>query len=163
MKKSLYLCRINSDYVKYLHEVDSRVRLKYTNRPYVGVVMMINGVKYALPLTSQTTEKRKKVNKKKRAARFTTFIRDSKGNEIADILHNNMIPVKEEYCEVLDIDPHTDTYELNEIRFIRKNQEQIINKAKKVYNDRLSETDSFAVSICCDFSALERAMMDYSG
>ena len=161
MRDGLFLCRINGEYLKYLHGVDDKVRLKYTNRPYVGVVVMINGTQYAVPLTSQTTDKRKMNNKKKRSARFTTFIRNTRGEEIADMLYNNMIPVKEEYYEVIDIDPNKDTYELNEIRFIRKNREQIINKAKKVYSDRIIGTDSFSNQICCDFSALEEAMSEY--
>lgn len=161
MRNNLFLCRIDGDYLKYLHGKDEKVRLKYTNRPYVGVVVMVNGIQYALPLTSQTTDKRKKSNKKKRAARFTTFVRNTRGEEIADILHNNMIPVKDEFYEIIKIDPEKDTYELNEIRFIRKNQDQIIRKAKKVYDDRVSGSDSFANQICCDFSALEVAMSAY--
>ena len=94
MRNNLFLCRIDGDYLKYLHGKDEKVRLKYTNRPYVGVVVMVNGIQYALPLTSQTTDKRKKSNKKKRVARFTTFVRNTRGEEIADILHNNMIPLK---------------------------------------------------------------------
>lgn len=63
MEKELYLCKVHSNYIKYLHSIDNRVSVKYNNRPYVGLITMINGIKYVLPLTSQTTTERKKVVK----------------------------------------------------------------------------------------------------
>ena len=116
---------------------------------------MINGIKYVIPLTSQTTQEREKEGKGKRAAKITTFVRDSSGVEIADLLHNNMIPVKEEFCKCVPINAEVDTYEANEIRFIRKNKDNIIHKARKVHDDRMTKHDKFLEKTCCDFSYLE--------
>lgn len=161
MEDELCLCSVDAEYLKYLHKADWRVSVKYNNRPFVGVVTMINGMYYLLPLTSQTTQEREKNGKKKRAAKITTFIRDSKGEEIANILHNNMIPVREEFFTRLNIDAERDTYEANEIRFIRKNREKIIAKAQKVHASRLSNKDWFLNKTCCDFEKLENECNAY--
>ena len=122
MKKQLTLYKINAQYLKFLHNVDNRISVKYNNRPFVGIITMINGIKYVLPLTSQTTQERKKVGKSKRAAIITTFVKDSSGVEIANILHNNMFPVLDDVYSAIQIDATIDTYESNEIRYIRKNR-----------------------------------------
>ena len=111
---------------------------------------MINGINYVLPLTSQTTEERKKEGKKKRLALITTFVRDSSKKEIANILHNNMFPVKDGVYTALQVNAVTDTYESNEIRFIRKNAEIIIKKAQKVYMDRTTKDYPLLNKVCCD-------------
>lgn len=162
MKKELSLCEIDSGYLKYLHKVDSKVSVKYNNRPFVGVITMVNNIKYVLPLTSQTTQERAKSGKSKRSARVTTFVRDGSGEEIANILHNNMIPVFDDVFSIMDIDAEKDTYEANEIRFIRKHKEDIIRKARKVYSDRIIGKDFFLQKVCCDFSLLEKKYLDYT-
>ena len=77
-----------------MQSLDNRNSVKYNNRPFVGVVTIIDGLNYVLPLTSQTTKERKLEGKKKRSPILTTFVKNSKGEEIANILHNNMFPVK---------------------------------------------------------------------
>ena len=151
----LFLCSVEPSYLKFLHKLDKKVSVKYNNRAYVGLITMINKIEYVLPLTSQTTDKRAILGKNKRSARITTFVRDSSGNEIANILHNNMIPVLPSFYTVLNINASEDTYEANEIRFIRKNKDKIIYKAQKVHDDRINKPDSFLLGQCCDFSLLE--------
>ncbi|MBR2208266.1 MAG: type III toxin-antitoxin system ToxN/AbiQ family toxin [Synergistaceae bacterium] len=160
--EELYLYKVDPDYLKFLHKIDGRVSVKFNNRPFIGLITIIGNITYILPLTSQTTEKRKELGKGKRSARITTFIRDSAEIEIADILYNNMIPVLSANCEKLDIDPEKDTYESNEIRFIRKHRQEIINKAKKVHDSRINQCDDeFLLKFCCDFSLLEDRYADY--
>ena len=161
MATGLQLYQINADYIKYLHKIDYRISVKYNNRPFVGIVTMINGINYVLPLTSQTTEERKKDGKNKRAAIITTFVKDTNGTEIANILHNNMFPVKDGVYTPLNINAEVDTYESNEIRFIRKNSEKIINKAQRVYTDRTTRQNTFLYKSCCDFKKLEMHYLNY--
>ena len=151
----LYLCSVDRDYLRALHKLDYRVSVKYNNRPFVGVITMINGIEYVLPLTSQTTQERAKNGKPKRAAKITTFVRDSAGVEIADILHNNMVPVTKDVYRYVLLDATKDTYEANEIRFIRKHSDNIIKKAQKVHDERISNKDKFLNKTCCDFKKLE--------
>ena len=156
MKLQLY--KVSPDYLRYLHAQDYRVSVKFNNRPFVGVLTMINDIYYVLPLTSQTTAERKRQGKKKRAAAITTFVKNSAKTEIANILHNNMIPVTPDELQLLDIDAQSDTYEANEIRYIRKHTNEIIEKARQVYQKRLNNYNEFYVKTCCDFKKLEKAM-----
>ena len=161
MEKELFLCEVDAKYLKFLHSVDNRVSVKFNNRPYVGVITIINNINYVIPLTSQTTQKREEEGRSKRSARITTFVRDSSGQEIANILHNNMIPVMEKNYKLINIDATSNTYEANEVRFIRKNKERIIAKAIKVHNDRILKHDAFLKKTCCDFEKLEQFYQNY--
>ena len=161
MENELYLCSVDKGYLKYLHGLDYRVSVKYNNRPFVGIITMINGIKYVIPLTSQTTQEREKEGKSKRAARITTFVRDSAGVEIADLLYNNMIPITDQYYTLVSVNAEIDTYEANEIRFIRKNKDNITRKARKVHDDRMTKHDKFLYKTCCDFSKLEEYYEKY--
>ena len=162
MDNELFLCEVDANYLRFLHSIDNRVSVKFNNRPYVGVVTIINDVKYVVPLTSQTTQKREAEGRSKRSAKITTFVRDSDGEEIADILHNNMIPVTDKNYKLMEIDAESDTYEANEIRFIRKNKDRIIAKAVKVHNDRILKHDAFLRRTCCDFEKLEQVYQSFN-
>ena len=155
MEQKLSLYKIDPAYLKYMHGIDNRVSVKYNNRPFVGIITMLNGIPYVLPLTSQTTQERQKSGKGKRAAIVTTFVKNGAGEEIANILHNNMLPVKEGCYFPLEIDASKDTYESNEIRYIRKNAEKIIRKAERVYYYRTVKPNPFLMKFCCDFKKLE--------
>ena len=160
--RELSLCVVDANYLKYLRKIDYRVSVKYNNRPFVGIITLVGGNQYVIPLTSQTTSEREKEGKKKRASVITTFIRDTSGNEIANLLHNNMIPVKSGVFSFLNIDAAKDTYEANEIRFIRKHKEKIIHKAQKVHDDRILKHNTFLYKTCCDFIKLEEACNKYT-
>lgn len=141
-----------------MHNVDYRVSVKYNNRAFVGIITTIGTQKYVIPLTSQTTQERKKEGKNKRNGKFTAFVTESSGVEIANILLNNMIPVFDGVITPLNIDPTVDTYESNEIRYIRKHWDAIQTKAKKVYDTRYdtnSHDYGFFAKTCCDFKKLE--------
>ena len=156
---------IDKEYLKYLHKVDNRVSVKFNNRPFVGIVTLIDDKKYVIPLTSQTTSDRMAEGKRKRSPLITTYVTETSGTEIANLLYNNMIPITDEVLTKAIIDPKYDTYELNEIRYIRKNWDVIKNKAKKVYdlrNNNASNHYSFLLKTCCDFKKLEKAMDDYN-
>ena len=161
-KDSLELYKIDPEYIKFLHKADSRVSVKYNNRPFVGVITMINDITYVLPLSSQTTAERKMAGKNKRASVLTTFVKDSSGKEIANILHNNMFPVKDGVYSLIDIDPAKNTYESNEVRYIRKNKDKIIAKAQKLHDSRINQPTNFLLKTCCDFKKLENVYQDYS-
>ena len=156
----LNLYKINPDYLKFMHRLDYRINVK-NNRPFVGILTMVNGIRYVLPLTSQTTSVRRAMGKEKRAAIITTFVKDSKGNEISNILYNNMFPVKSGTYEMMNIDPRKDTYETNEIRYIRKYSAEIIKKAEKVHYNRIMKRNPFLLKACCDFQKLENSYLDF--
>lgn len=129
--EKLYIYKIRPEYARYLHNIDYRVSMKCEARPFVGIITMGSGVQYLLSLTSQTTSMRLAKDCRKRSSSVTTFIRDRNGEEIAEILHNNMIPVKDGLYIKMEISAETNIYESNEIRFFRKKHDNIISKAKK--------------------------------
>ena len=161
-KTSPKIVEVDADYLAYLRGFDSRVSLK-KDRPYVGLAVRINDRIFVVPLTSQTTQERKKRGLKKRNALTTTFIRAS-GMEIADLLHNNMIPVPKKLARRIEIDPAKDTYLMNEYRYIRKHWVEITNKSLATYIERYNERSrncKFLQSICCDFKLLEEKCAEW--
>ena len=128
---------VDSAYLSYLHGFDSRERIK-KDRPYVGLAVRINDKVYVIPLTSQTTQERKKKGLKKRNSLTTTFVKAA-GVEISDLLHNNMIPVPKQLAQRIEIDPIKDTYLTNEYRYIRKHWVDITNKSLMIYLERYNE------------------------
>lgn len=150
------LVQIDAAYLAYLHSFEPKVSLK-KDRPFVGLAVRINGKLFVIPLTSQTTQERKKKGLKKRNSLTTTFIKAS-GIEISDLLHNNMIPVPEKLVTKIIIDPIKDTYLMNEYRFIRKHWVEINSKSMMIYierNNAEARNYEFLKSICCDFKMLE--------
>ena len=150
------LCEIERNYMKYMHEADWRVSVKY-KRKFVGLAVRINGRIYVVPLTSQTTKERVARGKKKRSAAITTFIK-IKGEEIANLLHNNMFPVPKNQLKKIKIDPLVDTYLANEERQIRKHWAEINSKSIAVYRERYdndSRNYHFLDKTCCAFKKLE--------
>ena len=47
----LYFVTINENYLNYLKSFDKNIRDK-SNRPYIGIVLKINGKEYFAPLSS---------------------------------------------------------------------------------------------------------------
>ena len=156
------LVMVDSAYILYLQGVDCCVSLK-KGRPYVGLSVRINNNFFVIPLTSQTTEKRKLKGLKKRNSLTTTFIKAS-GIEISALLHNNMIPVPKNLIQKIEINPIKDTYLMNEYRYIRKHWVEITNKSMMIYLERYNKKSinkDFLQKICCDFKLLEEKCNDW--
>ena len=157
------MCVVDKEYLKYLHNIDHRISVKYNNRPFVVLTIIINGFLYAIPLTSTTNKIRISQGKKPRNDLVTTKILDN-GDEIADLLFNNMFPVMESVLTDIVINPLIDTYELNEERFIRKHWGRINAKAFLVYNMRYNQEHKnydLLNRICCDFKRLEAETVSF--
>lgn len=56
---------IEDDYIRYLRQYDDKVaENKQESRPYVGVVLDVNGIKYCAPFTSPKPKHQKMKNTK---------------------------------------------------------------------------------------------------
>ena len=73
-----------------------------------------------------------------------------------------MIPIKNDCYEIIDVDATVDTYEANEIRFIRTKKEKIIEQAKKVHDKRILNNNVFLNKTCCDFQKLEISYQNFN-
>jgi len=161
---------IDSDYTDYLREFDSRVSYnvnKTYQRPYIGVLLSIDVKKYFAPLTS--TRKGKKLRDKPIPENITFLPIDN--CRYGGINFNNMIPVIDGvyWAAEMDITPDDTKHQRNrkimlqnQIRFIRKNDEPIIMKAKFLYNltiaDKLYPNQK---PLVCDFKKLEEVALAY--
>lgn len=154
------ICYVKSDYLKYIRKFDYRIPIK-TNRKFIGLVILINGSQYVVPLTSKSSKERVSSGKRKRSPVVTTNLKD-----VADILHNNMFPVPSvEIEKIKDISYFTDPYLNYEYRLIRKKRAAINIKSMNVYRNRYIQKNKdylFLNKICCDFKKLEEECKRWS-
>lgn len=148
---------VSDTYITHLKAIDDRVPDNYkATRPYVGVVMEINGHQYLAPLTSYKP-KQDRLN----ASTPSLFKLHEKGdeqNKLGMIQINNMLPVTEAELTLLNMDAQPEKYKrmLNlQLAFIKANQEKIKEKAEKFYELVVVRKHTFFSAISCDFMALE--------
>ena len=161
---------IDSEYTDYLRKFDGRVSYNENityQRPYVGVLLNMGEKKYFAPLTSG--KKREKL-KKRPLPENITFLPIAK-NQYGGIHFNNMIPLVDGVFWAVDmnITSSDNDWQRNrkimlqkQVRFIRKNWEHIITKAKFIYNLMVSgKLYSNQKKLVCDFLKLENAAAAY--
>ncbi len=157
----LLFYEIENKYINFLSQFsehffhNAQINQKYS-RKYIGVLFEINGFKYFAPLSSFKP-------KHKRLSETVDFI---KIGDMTVINLNNMFPVPEGVFSL--INPKTEknlqyrTLLNNEIRIIRKKEEQIINNAKSVYNHKMTNDGKSKLSQRCnDFKLLEEKCYEY--
>ena len=92
---------VKDDYIQFLRGYDSKVsENKQESRPYVGVVLEIDGIKYYAPFTSPKPKHRKMRNSKD--------FRKIHNGKYGAINFNNMIPVPDEALILMDINNEPD-------------------------------------------------------
>ena len=112
------------------------------NRPFVGVIVLLNGRKYCIPLTSP---KDKFKNMKSQVDFLKIFEESKKGdNKLIGVLNiNNMIPVDESVIRKVDMTIHDkDNGEVKahkrlmqkQLKWCREHVDTIENRANKVYD-----------------------------
>lgn len=148
---------IDNDYIDYLHEFDSKVPFsKNRKRPYIGIIIIINDIKYFAPLFSP------KLSHKKYSDN-PTYIKI--GTQYGIIRFNNMIPVKDECLRYIDFNCIEDYKYRNLLiaqnNFIQKNTNRIREKAKKLYEIVTVDKKDFFVSLSCNFKLLEEKCLKY--
>jgi len=164
------LIYIDEKYTDFLREYDARVSYNKNTtyqRPFIGVLLNIGEMEYFAPLTSSFKGKKLKDNPKPESTTFFPI----KKCELGGVNFNNMIPVVKSVYWFIDTNIYiTDTPKLksekikllNIIRFLRKNKNKIIIKAKKIYN--LQITNKLYANykdITCDFKLLEEKAIMY--
>lgn len=158
------LYHIKDSYISFLKKLDSKVsNNKEETRPYIGVVLEINGIKYYAPLSSP----KPKHNKMKNAKDF----RKISGGKYGAINFNNMIPVPEEALIDFDISKEEDVkYRRllqNQYQAISKDEKAIISTATKLRKILISEdttvtdADKRIKDRCCNIKVLEKKYKEY--
>lgn len=155
---------IKDDYITFLHKYDTKVaENKHETRPYVGVVLEINGMHYYAPFTSPKPKHQKMKNGK-------DFRKINHGIYGA-INFNNMIPVVSEALIEININNLEDEkYKnllLNQLKCVRADREQIEKVASELHtllltaDDELSKYDLQVKQRCCNIKLLEENYLNY--
>ena len=140
-KLSLY--HIDMKYVRDLHRADNRVpsvspQIGKQNRVFIGVVVLLHGQKYCIPL-SHPKEKHASMKGKIDFTKIT----DKDGKLLGVLNFNLMLPVDSAQMKKLDIRPdktdesHVARYKKlcqKELIWCRKHQDDIVNKANLIYS-----------------------------
>lgn len=168
---------VDIKYIRDLHSADSKVmsvspQIGKDTRRFVGVVVMLNGQNYCIPLSSGDKEK---YQNKKSNIDMIKIYDESRKNEngapkiIAVLNINNMIPVNGSVIKKVnlkvnshDTAPERKRKELlqKEIRWCRNNSELIVRRAIKVYGLVVEnpEKNRLLTRRCCDFKRLEAVL-----
>ena len=169
-QERLNLYQIDMKYVRNLHHKDDRVssvspQIGKQNRVYIGIVVVANDRKYLIPLSHPV----KKHNKMKTRVDFDKIL-DADGKLIGVLNYNLMIPVEDNMITKVDISsisqntPEERHYRqlcIKEIKWCRKHQEQIVNKANTIYNLCTTDSNYKGKSRCLDFKRLEKECEKY--
>ena len=161
------LVYIDDRYTDYLHKYGD-TRVSYNNnlnyqRPYVGILFSVKGKQYFAPLT--TSAKGEKLFNKPKKENITFWPIDD--CRYGGINFNNMIPVVEGVYKHIQMDLCSSDFDwerrqkiryMNIRRILRKEQEYLTLKAKKLYNHQIAGTLlPHYQKITCDFKKLEAA------
>lgn len=169
MNKRFKLYNVNIKYIRNLHNVDDNVpsvspQVGKQGRPFLGIIVLINGSKFCIPFTSNSGKKKKNFESMRENITFRKIC-DKDGKVLAALNLNNMIPVREEYVTEIDLRIHpTDTPELRrwkklcikELDWCQSHQNDIERLANELYRIYTSDEPFGKRKICLNFPALER-------
>lgn len=169
----LKIYSVSDRYIKYLRNqypnVYSNKEEKRTHtRKYVGVVLVIGGYKYYIPMSSpKDTDYQyaggKLVIKKSIVPIMRIIVKNSTGEKElkATLRLSHMIPVPDSELDLYDVENEPDLQYKdliqNEIIFIRKNKDKIISNANLIYKQKLNNDASAKyVAAALPFTDLEK-------
>ncbi len=169
MKTRFKLYNVNKKYIRNLHKIDDNVpsvspQIGKQNRPFLGIVVLINGSKFCIPLSSNSGNKNMKFEVIRENITFRK-IYDKEGKVLAGLNINNMIPVREEYLTEIDlrIYPHDSTKIkqwkklcAKELDWCQSHQNEIEHLANELYRMYISKAPFKKRNLCLNFPLLER-------
>lgn len=162
MEVTLRIYKIDLDYIKYLHSYDNKVQYstKYTdaqnqNRPYIGPVLIKDGISYYAPL-----EHPRPAHSKLKESNYLVKI---DGGKYGLIGINNMIPVPDDKLIDFDISKDKNNKVLvSQFVFCKKHSREIVRKANKVYVAQANPETTQTQFSSCNFSKLKNLALNYS-
>lgn len=152
----LKVYEVDSKYRKYLEQFESKVSQK-DSRKFYGILIKKDKYEYCIPFTSKV---------KRRNSKLTINIKN-KGEIIAQLLLNNMIPITANSIKLVDIDKEKySDYLKNEIIYLSNNivVKEIVSKTKKIFEVMENKNNydyNFLKKLCCDFNKLEEIYLEY--
>lgn len=155
------LYKVDIEYYNYLHYYEPKIpylEKEKENRPFVGVILNVNGKNFFAPLTSP---KKKHLIMKD----MQDFLKID-GGRLGGINLNNMMPIPKSYLEKIEINTLKDEkYKMmlkKQMKWINQNELRIHNRARNLYYLILNHhTTEALLKRCCDFRLLERRCEDF--
>lgn len=180
--ENLGLYNVDANYLRYLKNIDSEVQFTedkdYTQKPFLGIIVVIDSYSYFIPLTSGKPRHAKWKNVgpahyliyeqvKKTALRKKDIfksISDTDALKIYAALEiKKMIPVKDGLFQKIVFSSLSDKKYADllekEYRFCQKVQDGILSKVRQIYTEQ-KETGK-VYPMYCNFSRLETACDTY--
>ena len=173
--KKINMYYVNMKLIRDYSKVDDKVmsvspQSNKQARPHLGIIVINDGVKYVIPLSSPK-EKYKKKSSIDLIKIFDEKIKDDRGTyKIIGVLNiNNMIPVNDWYIQKVDLVIHKNDSakkkaykELlqNQLKWCRKNSKLIYRRVEKVYKlvTEAPDKDRSLVRRSVDFKKLEEIL-----
>ena len=168
-QEQLRLYKVDIKYIRDLSKADDNVpsvspQIQKDTRPFIGIIVICGDKKYCVPLSSPKP-KHEKMNNDKDFSK----IYDKHEKLIGVLNFNLMIPVDKSVVSAIDFNivpndsPKIKAYKnllKDQLNWCRKNREQIISKAEKLYIlvTRNPERARNLVKRCCDYCKLERVL-----
>lgn len=175
----LSLYTIDMKYVRNLSKVDNNVmstspQVGKSNRPFVGILILLNNRSYCIPLTSP----KPKFQGRKNSVDFIKITHPTEKNEngafkmIGALNLNNMLPVDLSVLKKIDLQINkNDTMATKEYKELMKdqlnycqiNQDIILKRANSLYNlvTKHPDKNRNLVRRCCNFKKLEQVLDKY--
>ncbi|HDR1845311.1 TPA: type III toxin-antitoxin system ToxN/AbiQ family toxin [Pasteurella multocida] len=158
MTDKLKLYRVTDHYLDFLREVEPKVPANKDNgkdRPFVGIVLFINGVKYVAPLSSQIRSsqsdfKIKSGDEQKATIRFAYMF---------PVVDSALIEI--DYTEEFKIDLKYTALLIKEDLYINQHKARIHQIATKTYTNTITRRFGFE-NFCCNFTKLEERYKSYT-
>lgn len=169
MSERFKLYNVNMKYIRNLHNIDDNVpsvspQISKQRRPFLGIVVLVNGSKYCIPLTSNSGGKKGKLDAMRENITFRKIC-DKNGKVLAGLNLNNMIPVRDEYVSVINLkllptdseqDKQWKILCRKELSWCQEHQNEIERLANELYRMYVSQDPFGKRKICLNFPALER-------
>lgn len=138
---------------------DTGVQTNHGTRPYIGVVLNINGVEYFAPLASP----KPKYETSTSITYFKLFSHGKPPKSLGVIKLNCMIPVPTQYLRSVQINTST-KYGLlltDQHRYITSNQDAIKKQAERLHHLIVIKKDKHLTKWCCNYALLEEKMVEH--
>ena len=175
---------IDNEYLKSLFLKDNKIYFResgYDKKPYVGILLVISGIKYAIPLTSAKEKHKEFKNyydgqfliffneRKIKNLNNAIFIKNEEGTHkhiLAVLDVRRMVPIIDGYFEYIDINikendsSYTKKYKdllRKELLFCISIKRKILDVAQIIYDDN----STHAKYNYCNFKKLETIALRY--
>jgi protein AbiQ len=146
---------INDDFINKMKSLEPKIQNNYNGtRPYIGILLTVNGLNYYAPLSSYKP-KQDRINN---ITVFKLYEKGNPANKLGVIHINNMFPVPiDQLTEVtIDISEKYGRLLQNQYEYILHYQDEIQKQAQQLYDVANKNKNSFLAKISCDFKLLEK-------